>query len=257
MAFVNLQPITDHAAELVFNRPEALNALNKALLDELDTLLEKIEKSELRALLLRGEGKAFVAGADIAEMQSFSKNEAYELSLNGQRIFRRIENLPLVTVAGVNGFALGGGLELALSCDFILMSSKAKVGLPEVGLGLIPGYGGTQRLAKVVGMGWAKRLILSGEMISAETAHQIGLATEVIESDVFVEKCHALLTTLVNKAPLAQALAKQAIDEGFALPIKQALDVEAEYFAQTFATEDHNEGIEAFLQKRAPQFAKK
>lgn len=247
----------NHTAELIIRRPEALNALNKTVLDELDQVLTQLESSSLRALLIIGEGKAFVAGADINEMKDLSKAEAYELSLSGQKLFRRLGLLPMVTVAGINGFALGGGLELALSCDFILMSDKAKVGLPEVGLGLIPGYGGTQRLAKAVGMGWAKRLTLTGEMISAETAIRIGLATEVCPAERLKAQCLEVLNILASKAPLAQELAKKSIDEGYSLLMKDALDLEAEYFAQTFATEDHNEGIEAFLNKRAPRFLRK
>lgn len=241
---------------LTLSRPEALNALNAQLLKDLDQVLNVLQEDEgLRVLVLTGEGtKAFVAGADIKEMEKHTEAQAFQMAEKGQRLLDRLQNFKCPVIAAVNGFALGGGLELALACDFIIASDNAKMGLPEVGLGLIPGYGGTQRLARSVGKAWARRLTLTGEMISAQQAQSIGLVTEVVAPEELMKTALKTAEMISAKAPKALQWARQAINEGFEVTQAQGLKLEAELFAKTFATRDHNEGIQAFLEKRKPQF---
>jgi enoyl-CoA hydratase len=237
-------------------RPEAMNALNRQVLSELRELVTGLAgKPEIRALILTGEGeKAFVAGADIKEMESLNGSEAREMATHGQALLQKIEDLPFPVVAVVNGFALGGGLELALACDFMLASTKARWGLPEVTLGLIPGYGGTQRLSRVVGRASARRIALSGEMFTAQQGYEWGLFTQVCEPVDLMPAALKLAETLASRAPLAMALAKKAVNRGHDLELARGLELEAELFGKTFETHDHNEGIKAFIEKRAPDF---
>jgi enoyl-CoA hydratase len=212
-------------------------------------------KRELRAAIITGDGeKSFVAGADIKEMEHLTPSQARELSISGQAIFQQIEDLPFPVICAMNGFALGGGLELALSCDFILASSKAKWGLPEVTLGLIPGYGGTQRLARQLGRALARRVALSGEIFSAQQGYEWGLIAHIVEPENLLNEAKKLATTLSQRAPMALAWVKEAINHGSDKTQAEGLKLEADLFARTFETKDHSEGIKAFMEKRAPNF---
>lgn len=240
------------------SRPEALNALNSQLLSELSTLFSQVATlapQKVRALVLTGEGtKAFVAGADIKEMQDLTPLQAQQFSEKGQKIFSQLEALPIPTVAAVNGFALGGGLELALSCDFLLASTNVKVGLPEVSLGLIPGFGGTHRLAQKVGLQKALQMMLSGSMINAEEALNAGLFLKVVPQETLLTEVINFLQPMLEKAPLAMAQAKKLCLESLALPSASALSQESHSFAGLFMTSDQKEGCKAFLEKRKSIF---
>lgn len=239
---------------LKINRPEALNALNFQVLKDLDAFLNS-DLTGLRALVVTGAGeKSFVAGADIKEMEKLTKDDAWKMADRGQAVFSKLSDAPFVSIAAVNGFALGGGLELALSCDMILASSKAKLGLPEVSLGLIPGYGGTQRLARTVGLQFARYMVLSGDMVTASEALAVGLVAKVYEAEKLAEEALNLAKKVASRGPQALNLAKKAMRRGFNTDLHEGLKIEAEYFAQTFTSKDHNEGIKAFIEKRAPQF---
>jgi enoyl-CoA hydratase len=233
-----------------------MNALNAQVIRDLDEALSALDNmTECRAVILTGSGgKAFVAGADIKEMENYGESEAREMAERGQRVFDRLENFSKPVIAAVNGFALGGGLELALSCDFMLASEKARLGLPEVSLGLIPGYGGTQRLSRVVGKAWARRLILTGEMIDAGQARDIGLVTETFAPEALMPAALHLAALIASRAPLALHWAKRAVNEGFEMEQVKGLELERRFFAETFKTEDHHEGIAAFVGKRRPEF---
>lgn len=242
-------------ATLSINRPDKLNALNNQVFVELIKLLDDIEKdASLRGLIITGAGeKAFVAGADIKEFSGFDTNRAVELATRGQAVFERIENLTIPVIAAVNGFALGGGCELAMACHIRIASANAKMGLPEVSLGLIPGYGGTQRLTQLVGRAKALELIMSGRFIGAEEAQTIGLVNQVVESDL-MDACKTLMKSMTKQAPIA---IKNAI-----LAIKHAgtetgYKHEANLFGDLFATADFKEGTTAFLEKRKPSFSGK
>jgi enoyl-CoA hydratase len=237
-------------------RPEALNALNRQVIADLKLLLHELEmKREIRAAILTGEGdKAFVAGADIKEMESLSPAQAREMAIAGQGLLQKLEELPFPVIAAVNGFALGGGLELALACDFMIASSKAKWGLPEVTLGLIPGYGGTQRLTRSIGRNRAKRVALSGEMFSAQQGYEWGLITQVCEPDQLWPVCLKLADTLTTRAPMALAWVKEAVHHGGDRTLTEGLKLEADLFARTFETKDRGEGVKAFIEKRPPVF---
>lgn len=240
---------------LTLNRPEALNALNRELLTELNQFLGWVTEQKIRALIVTGAGeKAFVAGADIKEMKDFNEAQAFRMAKNGQELFQRLEELPFPTIAAVNGFALGGGLELAMSCDLMLASEKVKWGLPEVSLGLIPGYGGTQRLARYIGKSLAKRVVLTGEIFSAQQGYDWGLFAQVCPAGELLSVCAKVASTMATRAPQALHLAKEAIRQGLDQTQSEGLVLEAELFAKTFATEDHHEGLAAFIEKRQPQF---
>jgi enoyl-CoA hydratase len=238
------------------SRPESLNALNKQVLGDLKILLHELDhKRELRAAILTGEGdKAFVAGADIKEMEQLTTAQAREMALTGQALLQKMEELPFPIIAAVNGFALGGGLELALACDFMVASMKCRWGLPEVTLGLIPGYGGTQRLTRVLGRGLAKRVAMSGELFTAQQGYEWGLFTQIVEPDQLSAVTMKIAETLASRAPLAVGWAKEAINHGGDRTLAEGLKLEADLFARTFETKDHNEGIQAFSGKRPPQF---
>lgn len=241
---------------LTLNRPEALNALNKQLLGELKDLLTDLgRKREIRCAIVTGSGeKAFVAGADIKEMEHLSPAQARELAHSGHSLLQKFEELPFPVIAVVNGFALGGGLELALACDFMLASSKAKWGLPEVTLGLIPGYGGTQRLSRVLGRALARRVALSGEIFSAQQGYDWGLFAQVCEPAELMPTALKLAEALASRAPLAMAWVKEAINHGHDHTLAGGLKIEVDLFGRTFETKDHTEGIKAFIEKRAPNF---
>ena len=241
---------------VTIHRPEALNALNQVVLSELDTVVTELASDNtVRGLVITGSGeKSFVAGADISEFNEIRNKYAHLFAEKGQRLMNKIEALPFCTIAAVNGFALGGGLELALSCDFIIASDNAKLGLPEVGLGLIPGYGGTQRLTRAVGAPWAKRIIFSGEMFPAATLKEIGLIVEITTQAELIHRAVAILTAISQKSPEAVAFAKQAVWFANDGTQESGYSQEARLFGEAFDTENRVEGVSAFLEKRKPKF---
>ncbi|HEX8221862.1 MAG TPA: enoyl-CoA hydratase-related protein [Chloroflexia bacterium] len=244
-------------ALITINRPDKLNALNHLLLNELDAALDEVtEHSRVWALVITGAGtKAFVAGADINEIATLeSQEDGVEFSRFGQHVFSRIEALTIPVIMAVNGYALGGGLELAMCGDVRYASDTAQFGQPEVNLGVIPGYGGTQRLARLIGRDRAKLLIFTGERIPAEEAYRLGLVDRVLPATDLVDEALELAATLANKAPRAIALAKMAINEGISMPLTEALELEAQLFGQVVDTEDRTEGANAFKEKRQPHW---
>ncbi len=237
------------------NRPEALNALNSKLLRDLEDAVEELGKDEeIRALIITGNGNAFVAGADIKEMMGQTLEESREYTRYGQEVFSKIENLNKPVIAAVNGFALGGGCELALACDIIVASEKAKFGLPEVNLGIHPGFGGTQRLPRLIGRARAKELIFTGNMISAEDAYNIGLANRVVKSENLMSEARTIAKNIAAKGPIAVSQAKQVINKGLEVDLSEGLNMELDSIAIAFNTEDKKEGMEAFVQRRKPEF---
>ena len=241
-------------ARIVLNRPKVLNALNRALFVDLDAVLDELGgDAAVRAIVLTGAGeKAFAAGADISELAQVSAVEGQQLAANGQRIFSKLENLGKPVIAAINGFALGGGCELAMACAFRIASETARLGQPEVKLGLLPGYGGSQRLPRLVGKGAALKLLLTGEMIGAAEALRIGLVDEVVPAAELLPRAEALAGTIAGMAPVAVAQSLAAVHAGYDLPLDEALAYEAALFGLCCATEDKAEGTRAFLEKRAP-----
>jgi enoyl-CoA hydratase len=245
---------SENIAQITLNRPKVLNALNRALFAELDSVLDEIAPDDfIRAVILIGAGeKAFAAGADIQELAQISAIDGQQLALEGQRIFSKLENLGKPVLAAINGFALGGGCELAMSATLRIASETARLGQPEVKLGLLPGYGGSQRLPRLVGKGAALKLILTGEMISASEAHRIGLVDEVVPAAELLPRVRALAATIASMAPIAVRQSITAVNAGYDLPLDQALAHEAALFGLCCATEDKAEGTAAFLEKRPP-----
>ncbi len=243
-------------AVVTVNRPEALNALNTQTNEELLAVVRELSSDDaVRAVVLTGGGeKAFVAGADIAEMKDLSAERARCFGALGQAVMSGIEAAPQPWVAAVNGFALGGGCELALACDIRLASEKAKFGQPEIGLGITPGFGGTQRLSRNVGVGWAKYLVLSGRHIRADEALRIGLVQAVFPKDELMTQAMKLADELAGKSPLAMRYCKAAVNAAADTDIATGQGIERDLFALAFATEDQTEGMSAFLEKRAPEF---
>lgn len=241
---------------LTINRPKSLNALNPATLHEIAACLATIRQEEtIRCVIITGAGdRAFVAGADIAAMATMNALEGKQFSALGLQVLRQLEELPIPVIAAVNGFALGGGTELALACDLIIAAETAKFGQPEINLGVIPGFGGTQRLARRIGLPRARELIYSGEMIDAETALRYGLVNKVVPSQELMTAAKALAHKLAAKPPIAIRQAKMAINAGIDMDLHNACRFENEAFALTFATEDKAEGMKAFLEKREAKF---
>ncbi len=258
MAYENIRLESEGAvAVLTIDRPKALNALNTKTLQELEAALKSIGP-DVRVLIVTGGGeKAFVAGADIAEMASLPEAQAQEFGALGHRVLAMLEALPIPTIAAVNGFALGGGCELALACDFIYASEKAKLGLPEVSLGVIPGFGGTQRLTRLVGRARAKELIFTGEPVDAAKAKDLGLVLEVLPADGLLSHCKLVAGKIIKKGPLAIAQAKRVIQEGADLPLPAANELERKAFGALFGSEDQREGMKAFMEKRSANFTGK
>ncbi|WP_130861599.1 enoyl-CoA hydratase-related protein [Bacilliculturomica massiliensis] len=246
----------DGIGYITINRPKALNALNGETLDELGNAAACIaERKDLRAVIITGAGeKAFVAGADIAQMRDQSPAEAKQFSRKAQKVFSAIEHLPQVVIAAVNGFALGGGCELAMACDLRVASEKAKFGQPEVNLGILPSFGGTQRLPRLVGRGIAKELIFTAEPIDAGEAWRIGLANRVVKPEELMEQCENLAKKIMSKGMFGVSLAKAAVNDGMNMDTESAFKYEAELFALCFTTEDQKEGMSAFLEKRSAEF---
>ncbi len=243
-------------ATVTVNRPEKLNALTRATIDELRTAFEELgADTEVGGVILTGAGdKAFVAGADIGELNDLGPVAAREHALCGQALCRTIETLGKPVVAAVQGFALGGGCELAMACTLRVAGEKARFGQPEVKLGLIPGFGGTQRLGRLVGRGSALELLLTGEMIDAREAHRLGLVNRVVPQDQVMEEARTLMASILERGPLAVRYILEATHQGLELPLEDGLRLEANLFAVTFATEDKVEGTRAFLEKRTPVF---
>ena len=236
---------------VTMNRPVALNALSSEVLDHLQAVIESVDCDAVRCLIITGAGeKSFVAGADIAEMSKIYSEAAEVFSRKGNNIFRAIETLPIPVIAAINGFALGGGCELAMSCDFRICSENAMFGQPEVGLGITPGFGGTQRLARLIGPGMAKMLIYTAKNIKADEALRVGLVNAVVPQDKLMEEAKKLASRIAANAPIAVRASKKAINEGLELPMDEAIVLEEKLFASCFESEDQKEGMKAFLEKR-------
>lgn len=247
--------VADRIATITVNRPDKLNALNDATIAELGRVIDEANaREDVGAVLLTGAGRSFVAGADISELESQSPLEALKRARAGQAIFRRFETSPKPTVAAINGFALGGGCELAMSCHIRIASEKANLGQPEVKLGIVPGYGGTQRLPRLVGRGPALRLLLTGEMIDAAEAWRLGLVDQVVAPDALMDTTRALLQSMLANAPLALAGCIEALNRGLDVDLEEGCTIESDFFGLLSATSDMREGMKAFLEKRAPVF---
>lgn len=243
---------------ITMNRPKALNALNNDTLKELSQIIDIVsEKEEILGIIITGEGKAFVAGADIRQMQNYKSEEGRKYAGYAQSVFNKIEELEKPVIAAVNGYALGGGCELAMSCDIRIASEKAVFGQPEVNLGVIPCFGGTQRLSRLVGTGVAKELIFTGRQVKAEEAKEIGLINKVVLCDVLLEESMKMMNEIIKKAPIAVRYAKVVINKGMDMDLKNALELEKDIAGLTFATRDKQEGMDAFIEKRKPIFKNK
>lgn len=260
MGYENLLvSVSDRIATITINRPKSLNALNPSTIRELSAALEEIAaREDVGVVLLTGAGeKAFVAGADISEMRSFTTVQALEFSLFGQGVLERIERLPQPVIGVINGFALGGGCELAMACDLLIAADTAKFGQPEVNLGIIPGYGGTQRLPRLVGRNLAKEMVLTGEMISAQRAYEIRLVNRVVPQADLMNAAREVGAKILSKGPIAVRTAKMAMNRGLDLDLSNACALEANAFAVGFSTADRVEGMAAFLEKRKAVFTGK
>jgi enoyl-CoA hydratase len=257
MAYDNLLfEVKDQIARITFNRPNVLNALNRKTMDEFGDCLRIVRSDEaIRVMILTGAGeKAFIAGADINELSQQNPVGGREFTLYGQEIVHRLETLGKPSIAAINGFALGGGCELALACTMRIASRNAKLGQPEVKLGIIPGYGGSQRLPRLCGKGVAHELVLTGEMIPAEEALRIGLVNRVVELADLLTTAEGIAKKIIANAPLAVKYAMEAIEHGMEMPQEEGLYLEATLFGLCCATQDMREGTHAFLEKRPPKF---
>ena len=244
----------DGITVMKISAPKSLNALNSTILKEIDSFVSGLDAT-MRVLIITGDGeKSFVAGADISEMAHLNEPEGFEFGRLGAQVFRKIETLPIPVIAAVNGFALGGGCELAMACDIRIASVKAKFGQPEVGLGIIPGFSGTHRLPKLIGQGYAKEMIYTGKVIRADEALRIGLVNAIYEPEELMPKALEIAAMMLKNAPVAIRLAKQSINEGYDLDADGAIALENKLFGQCFATKDQKEGMDAFLNKRKADF---
>jgi enoyl-CoA hydratase len=248
--------VQDNVALLTFNRPKVLNALDPATIDEVADVIDKLRGDlSVRVLVLTGAGeKAFVAGADISEFPKMNPLQARAFADKGQNVFFALEQLPIPVIACVNGFALGGGCELAMSCDFIYASDKAKFGQPEINLGIIPGFGGTQRLARLVGRAKAKELCMTAEIIDAQQAKELGLVAKVFPADQLKEETMKVAKLLASRSRVALRAIKQIVDRGMDVDLRSGCALEMEAFGGCFASQDAREGVSAFLAKRKPEF---
>ncbi|MCD6110234.1 MAG: enoyl-CoA hydratase/isomerase family protein [Thermoplasmata archaeon] len=255
--YKHLRVERDEGIRLVtISRPEALNALNREVLDELKDVFSS-PGDGFEVVIITGEGKAFVAGADIGEMRSMDSVEATEFSRMGQEVFSLIESYPWPTIAAINGYALGGGLELALACDIRVASEKAKMGQPEVNLAVIPGFGGTQRLPRLIGPGRAFDLLYTGKMVSAGEALSMGLVNAVFSPEELLQGARKIASEILKKGPEAIRTIKWLVRKGLDVPLEDGLIMERLAFGRLFSTSDQKEGMAAFLQKRAPEFTGK
>ncbi|MEI6696937.1 MAG: enoyl-CoA hydratase-related protein [Bacteroidota bacterium] len=247
--------IIDNIAVLTISRPEALNALNSIVFYEINSFISSLEtQTQVKALIITGEGKAFVAGADIAEMANMNQAQGLEFSLKGQMVFNRLESMKIPVIAAVNGFALGGGCELAMSCDFRIASNKAKFGQPEVNLGLIPGYAGTQRLPRLVGLGNALYLLMTADVITADEALRIGLVQKVVEPEELMNIAMEIAGKIAGKGKMAIENVKHVIRQGYNMQFDEGCELEANYFGNSFGNGESGEGMTAFLEKRKPNW---
>ena len=242
-------------ATITFNRPDKLNALSHEMLSEFRDAVERVGRTpDLRVLLLTGAGRAFIAGADISAFLDFGPLEARAFARSAHETGFKLEALDIPVIACVNGFALGGGLEMAMACDFIYAADTARLGQPEINLGIIPGFGGTKSLSRLVGKGVAKEMVLTGRMVDAAEAKTLGLVAQVFPADTFMADCRQLARSLAAKGRVSLRAAKQAIDRGFDLDLRNACLLEVESFALCFASPEAHEGARAFLEKRPPRF---
>jgi enoyl-CoA hydratase len=245
----------DGIATLTVNRPDKLNALNAATIAELGAAIDEVRtRDDIRGLIVTGAGRAFIAGADISELAAETSVSARELALKGQRVFGRFETSPKPVIAAVNGFALGGGCELALACHIRIAAEQAKFGQPEVKLGICPGYGGTQRLARLIGKGRALQLLMTGETIDAAEAYRLGLVNRVVAADALIPVATEMLRQILANGPLAVAACIEAVGLGLDMPLNGALAMEAAHFGLLATTSDMREGTTAFLEKRPAEF---
>ena len=250
MEFVNYE-VEGQIGIITINRPKALNALNSAVLDDLSAVLDMVDLDTIRCLILTGAGeKSFVAGADIGEMSTLTKAEGEAFGKKGNDVFRRLETFPIPVIAAVNGFALGGGCEISMSCDIRICSENAVFGQPEVGLGITPGFGGTQRLARIVGAGKAKEMIYGARNIKADEAYRIGLVNNVYPPEELMPAAKKLASTIARNAPIAVRNCKKAINEGMQVDMDAAIVIEEKLFGDCFESYDQKEGMTAFLEKR-------
>lgn len=250
--------VKDGIAYVTVNRPKALNALSNQVLDELYAAFTAVnEDPEVQIAILTGEGKAFVAGADISEMVNLTTLEGRAMMIKGQNVMNLIEGIDKPVIGAINGFALGGGCELAMACDMRIASEKAKFGQPEVNLGIIPGFGGTQRLPRLVGKGMGKYLIMTAEMIDAQEAYRIGLVEKVVPSEELIGTAEKVAKLIMSKAPIAIRAAKLAVNHGISLDVKTGVAFEGEALVAPFSSEDRDEGMKAFLEKRPAKFNNK
>jgi enoyl-CoA hydratase len=257
MAYENIvYEVKDGIATITFNRPKALNALNSALLAELSQSLDEIAADEdIRILILTGAGdKAFVAGADISELATFDSLKAKAFGRRGHDIINKLQQLPIAVIAAVNGFALGGGTEISIACDFIYASENAKFGQPEINLGVIPGFGGTQRLPRLIGTNMAKELIYTGKMISAAEALELGLVNKVVPHDSLMAEVLKTAAVIASKGKVSLREAKQAVNKGMDVDLASGCNIEIDAFALCYASSDAREGTSAFLEKRQADF---
>ena len=247
--------VADRIATVTVNRPDKLNALNNRVIAELGEMIDSLRADrDVSGIILTGAGRAFVAGADISELEQVAGDSAEALAKRGQSVFRRFETSPKPTIAAVNGFALGGGCELAMACHVRIASENAKFGQPEVKLGLIPGYGGTQRLPRLVGKGRALQLLLTGEMIDAQEALRISLVNRIVAADELLQAANSMMRAMLANAPLALAACVTAVNDGADAALDTALALEASAFGRLGATDDKREGTRAFLEKRSATF---
>jgi len=245
-------------AYVTINKPKSMNALNSAVLDELYEAFTAINQDPaVKAAILTGEGKAFVAGADISEMVNLSTLEGRAMMIKGQNVMNLIESIEKPVIGAINGFALGGGCELAMACDIRIASEKAKFGQPEVNLGIIPGFGGTQRLPRLVGKGMGKYLIMTAEMIDAQEAYRIGLVEKIVAAEELMGTAEKVARTIMSKAPIAITAAKNVINQGISLDVQTGIAFEAEALVGPFSSSDRTEGMKAFLEKRPAKFENK
>ena len=252
MPFVELEQ-KGHVGLITINRPEVLNALNLQVLKELDTMLDEVEgNKDIYVLVITGAGRAFVAGADIGEMAHYSAAEAKSFSRHGNSIMLRLTRFPRPVIAAVNGYALGGGCELAMSCDIRIGSDKAKFGMPEVGLGITPGFGGTQRMARLIGMGRAKELLYTARKVKAPEALAIGLVQGVYPVEQLMEETLKMAARIAGNAPIAVRATKKAVNDGLQVDMDRAIEIEEQLFGSCFETEDQKNAMGAFLEKRKP-----
>lgn len=249
MEFVNYE-VDGRVAVLTINRPKALNALNSAVLDEINEVLDTVDIDTIRALIITGAGeKSFVAGADIGEMSTLTKAEGEAFGKKGNDVFRKIETFPIPVIAAINGFALGGGCEISMACDIRICSENAVFGQPEVGLGITPGFGGTQRLARTVGVGMAKQMIFTGRNIKANEALRIGLVNAVYPLDELMQAAKKIASSIAGNAPIAVRNCKKAINDGLQVGIDEAVVIEEKLFGDCFETEDQKYGMAFFLDR--------